>query len=114
MGYPAAPASRSQRILVFLVFTAACLVVGDSFNPPSRQWSARAAEGAIETYRATVSPFFARTHLVTCRFQPTCSLYALEAIERFGTLKGATLAAWRVLRCNPLSKGGKDPVPTRL
>ena len=47
----------------------------------------------------------------TCRYIPTCSEYAVEAIERYGALKGGRLAAWRLLRCNPFSKGGYDPVP---
>ena len=46
-----------------------------------------------------------------CRFVPTCSEYAYEAIERYGALKGGCLAVWRVLRCNPFCKGGYDPVP---
>lgn len=45
-----------------------------------------------------------------CRFEPTCSEYAIEAIERFGVFKGTLKAAWRVLRCNPWSPGGYDPV----
>jgi uncharacterized protein len=45
-----------------------------------------------------------------CRFQPTCSEYAVKAIERYGFLKGGLKAMWRVLRCNPWSKGGYDPV----
>lgn len=48
-----------------------------------------------------------------CRFYPTCSHYAVEAIERFGALKGGALAAWRLLRCNPLFPGGFDPVPPK-
>ena len=42
---------------------------------------------------------------------PTCSQYGLEAIEKYGAFKGSLLAAWRILRCNPFSKGGYDPVP---
>ena len=47
------------------------------------------------------------------RFRPTCSAYAIEAIEKHGALKGLFLALWRILRCNPLCKGGYDPVPPR-
>ena len=47
----------------------------------------------------------------TCKYIPTCSQYALEAIEKYGALRGGLLAAWRILRCNPFSKGGFDPVP---
>ncbi len=46
-----------------------------------------------------------------CRFRPTCSQYALDAIRLHGIFKGSTLALWRILRCNPLCKGGWDPVP---
>ena len=48
-----------------------------------------------------------------CRYYPTCSCYAVEAIETHGAFKGFLLALWRVLRCNPLSKGGYDPVPPK-
>ncbi len=47
----------------------------------------------------------------TCRFVPTCSAYAIEAITKYGALKGSALVLWRILRCNPFSKGGYDPVP---
>ncbi len=47
----------------------------------------------------------------SCRFVPTCSEYALEALEKYGALKGSCLAAKRLLRCHPLCKGGYDPVP---
>lgn len=46
-----------------------------------------------------------------CRFLPTCSQYAYEAISRYGVLKGGALSLWRILRCNPFGKGGYDPVP---
>ena len=45
------------------------------------------------------------------KYYPTCSRYAIEAIEKYGAFKGGLLAAWRILRCNPFSKGGYDPVP---
>lgn len=46
-----------------------------------------------------------------CKYIPTCSQYAVEAIEKYGVCKGSVLACWRILRCNPFSKGGYDPVP---
>ena len=48
-----------------------------------------------------------------CKFTPTCSNYALEAIEIHGVFKGSLLTFWRILRCNPFSKGGFDPVPPK-
>ena len=47
----------------------------------------------------------------TCKYYPTCSHYAIEAIQKHGPAKGTLLAGWRILRCNPFSKGGYDPVP---
>ncbi len=61
----------------------------------------------IRFYQRFVSPLFPPT----CRFQPTCSSYTMQAVERFGVIKGLYLGLRRVLRCNPLSKGGYDPVP---
>ena len=46
-----------------------------------------------------------------CPYTPTCSQYGLEAIQKYGAFKGSLLAGWRILRCNPFSKGGYDPVP---
>ena len=46
-----------------------------------------------------------------CPYIPTCSQYGLEAVEKYGAVKGGAMAAWRILRCNPLSSGGYDPVP---
>lgn len=48
-----------------------------------------------------------------CKYIPTCSQYAIEAIQRFGVFKGSALAIWRILRCNPFSLGGYDPVPQK-
>ncbi|MDR0293337.1 MAG: membrane protein insertion efficiency factor YidD [Oscillospiraceae bacterium] len=62
---------------------------------------------AIRWYRRKISPGTPPS----CRFTPTCSEYALEAIEKHGAAKGFTLALRRVLRCHPFHKGGYDPVP---
>jgi putative membrane protein insertion efficiency factor len=85
--------------------------VGDALRPVSEQNVARLALMAIDGYRATVSPFLARTGVVRCRFEPTCSAYGREAIARYGSPKGVAMAAGRVLRCHPWTKGGFDPVP---
>lgn len=62
----------------------------------------------IKFYRHHISPY---KGVSCCRFIPTCSQYALEAIEKYGTIKGTYLAARRLLKCHPLHKGGYDPVP---
>lgn len=64
----------------------------------------------IKFYKFAISPIFPPS----CRFYPTCSQYAIEAIEKHGSLFGTFLAIKRVLRCNPFSKGGFDPVPDIL
>lgn len=63
----------------------------------------------IKFYRTAISPH-TQPH---CKYIPTCSEYGLLAIERFGALKGTALTVWRILRCNPFSKGGYDPVPEK-
>lgn len=60
----------------------------------------------IRAYQRTLSPLFGQR----CRYYPSCSEYAAQAIERFGILRGLLLAGWRLLRCNPWSHGGFDPV----
>jgi uncharacterized protein len=62
----------------------------------------------ITFYQKYLSPLKVRTH---CIYTPTCSQYAIEALEKYGAFKGSLLAIWRILRCNPFSKGGYDPVP---
>jgi uncharacterized protein len=60
----------------------------------------------IRAYQRLLSPLLPRR----CKYEPTCSRYAVEAIAELGVARGAVLAAWRVLRCNPWSHGGYDPV----
>ena len=64
--------------------------------------------GIIHLYQKYISPFKGRSW---CIYTPTCSQYAVEAIEKHGIGKGMLLAFFRILRCNPFSKGGYDPVP---
>ena len=61
----------------------------------------------LRFYKRSISPLLPNA----CRFTPTCSEYAMEAIQKHGALKGTGLAIWRLLRCNPFMKGGYDPVP---
>jgi putative membrane protein insertion efficiency factor len=60
----------------------------------------------VRLYQALLSPWLGRQ----CRFVPTCSQYFIEAVTKRGPLKGSLMGAWRILRCNPLCKGGYDPV----
>lgn len=61
----------------------------------------------VRGYKKYISPLLPPS----CRFTPTCSEYAVEALQKHGAWKGSLLAVWRVLRCNPFCKGGYDPVP---
>jgi putative membrane protein insertion efficiency factor len=65
--------------------------------------------GLIQVYRYTLSPFLGRQ----CRFEPSCSMYALEALQVHGAGRGSWLAARRLCRCHPFHPGGYDPVPPR-
>lgn len=67
----------------------------------------RFVTSAIRFYQRQISPLSPPR----CRYIPTCSEYALEAVEKYGAVKGSWLAAKRILRCNPFHKGGYDPVP---
>ena len=66
----------------------------------------RVAVAPIRLYQRFLSPALPRR----CRYEPTCSAYAVQAIGRYGILRGLVLSAWRLLRCNPWSHGGHDPV----
>ena len=67
----------------------------------------KVAAGALKGFQIVVSPLFPPV----CRFQPTCSSYAITAVERYGVVKGGWLALRRISRCHPFNPGGYDPVP---
>lgn len=70
----------------------------------------RVLRAMLRFYKKNISPMLPPS----CRFVPSCSEYAGEALEKHGAIKGGILAVWRILRCNPLGKGGYDPVPDRF
>jgi uncharacterized protein len=76
-------------------------------------WSRRVIRSLVRApivlYQRFLSPALPRR----CKYEPTCSRYALQAIERHGVLRGGVLATWRLLRCNPWSHGGYDPVQSQ-
>jgi putative membrane protein insertion efficiency factor len=73
------------------------------------RWPALLLVGAVRVYQLVVSPWFGPT----CRFYPSCSAYAVGALREHGAVRGAWLAARRLLRCHPWNPGGVDPVPPR-
>jgi putative membrane protein insertion efficiency factor len=79
---------------------------GGSLPSPLSRLARRAATAPIIVYQRVISPAIPRR----CKYEPTCSRYAVEAVRRYGILRGLVLAGWRLLRCNPLSHGGYDPV----
>jgi len=84
--------------------------VGESNRPMERaSLTALPAIWMIRAYQRFLSPIFGRR----CRYYPTCSEYTLVAVRRFGLVRGLSLGAWRILRCNPFSRGGVDDVPAR-
>ncbi len=64
----------------------------------------------IKLYKIFLSPVMGKN----CRYYPTCSSYTMEAVKSFGAVKGCAMGGMRILRCNPFSKGGFDPVPDNL
>lgn len=71
-----------------------------------RDWIKAVFLAPIKLYQTLISPALPRR----CKYEPTCSRYAVQAIQEYGILKGLVLAVWRLLRCNPWSHGGYDPV----
>ncbi|MGC2636739.1 MAG: membrane protein insertion efficiency factor YidD [Acidobacteriaceae bacterium] len=80
----------------------------------ARGWREGAARALLALYKNVLSPALHAGVPGACRFQPTCSEYAAMAVVEHGWLRGTAMAAWRVLRCNPLNRrGGFDPVPIK-
>lgn len=77
--------------------------------PPIQRYPAQALIKVVKGYQQCISPLFGPS----CRFYPSCSHYAVEALTRFGPLKGSWLTAKRLLKCHPLHSGGDDPVPEK-
>ena len=67
------------------------------------------AAAGLKFYKGIISPVLP----ASCRYVPSCSEYAAEALARYGFFRGAALAAWRLVRCNPFVRGGYDPVPQK-
>lgn len=77
--------------------------------PPVQRYPAKALISLVRGYQCCISPLFGPS----CRFHPSCSHYAIEALARFGPLKGVWLTARRLVKCHPLHPGGDDPVPEK-
>lgn len=76
-------------------------------GPRPALWPRQALMGLVQGYRLLLKPWLGNA----CRFEPSCSAYALQALERHGALHGGALTGWRLLRCHPWCDGGCDPVP---
>jgi uncharacterized protein len=74
-----------------------------------KRFTALIVTAPIRLYQRFISPLLPRR----CKYEPTCSAYAVDAVRTFGALRGSVLAVWRLLRCNPLSDGGYDPVSSQ-
>jgi hypothetical protein len=87
--------------------------VTDLGGVPGGRWQRGSRAGfraLMRLYRAALSPLLGPA----CRYEPTCSRYAEQAVDEWGLLRGVGLATWRVLRCHPFARGGLDPVPRRV
>ena len=75
-------------------------------GPDPGKWTRTVFLAPIRLYQRLISPALPRR----CKYEPTCSRYSVQAVEEYGILRGLVLAIWRLLRCNPWSDGGYDPV----
>lgn len=78
--------------------------------PHPAHWLRQILIGLVHCYRYLLKPWLGSA----CRFEPTCSAYALQALRRHGAVRGAALSGWRLARCHPWCEGGLDPVPEQL
>ena len=85
---------------------APCRCHADEPPPSKMPWPQWCLIAVFRGYKRFLSPFLPPA----CRFFPTCSQYAMDAVEKYGVFRGLLLATWRLLRCHPFSKGGYDPV----
>jgi putative membrane protein insertion efficiency factor len=83
-----------------------CSHHADLDHLPAPNLGAAALIGLIKLYRRFISPYT----MPSCKYTPTCSRYAMDAVRRYGVFKGSWLATWRILRCNPFARGGYDPL----
>jgi hypothetical protein len=74
-----------------------------------KRFAAVLVTAPIRLYQRFISPLLPRR----CKYEPTCSAYAVDAVRSYGALRGSVLALWRLLRCNPFSDGGVDPVSSQ-
>ncbi|MFO1285191.1 MAG: membrane protein insertion efficiency factor YidD [Rubrivivax sp.] len=75
--------------------------------PPPAHWPRQGLIAVVQAYRWLLKPWLGNA----CRFEPTCSAYALQALRQHGALRGSALSGWRLMRCHPWCEGGFDPVP---
>ena len=107
---PRPAVSREERVVLALLFCIALFFACDATRPPPKQVSVRLFRLGVAEYRAHLHPLTGR--FIRCRFNPTCSAYALEAVERFGIAHGLALAAHRIWSCrDSVPLGTYDPVP---
>jgi len=101
--------SKSSRTRLIFAAIVAAWIAHDLLVPPRYAFDARATVAAIDEYRVFVSPHL--RGVVQCRFTPTCSQYAIDAVRSRGAIAGSWLAAKRICRCHPFGSCGHDPVP---
>ena len=98
------PQKLVYKIIAVVVALAAGAAVLDMFREPPKQITAALLIKGIEGYQKYLSPIIP----TKCKFKPTCSQYAKQAIKKYGAFKGGLKSVWRIIRCSPLTDGGVD------